>query len=175
MIKQKCCLKKYMQDSIFSLICSFSILQQDEHPSSPKSLPPVLMFECVIFLSNLKSIPQEQFHLVKENLKVLSFLQKWSHNLKNGKQRRVVEEMPLRSNFFNDLFFFNASTRWTQPSSPSLLFPVWCWNPILPLFPSNPKSIPQEQFHLVKENRKLISFLQKWLNNLKNGKQRSIV
>ena len=44
----------------------------------------------------------------------------------NGQKRKSVGIHPM-FNFFNDLFFFNPSTRWTHPSSPKLLSSVWCW------------------------------------------------
>ena len=43
----------------------------------------------------------------------------------------LFDEILSRFNISNVLFFFNPSTRWTQPSSPKLLLPVWCWNATL--------------------------------------------
>jgi len=128
------CLKKYLEVSIFSMTCSFSILQQDEHNLHPQIC-------CILFDFDI----QISFFSFKPKSNSSRTIPSWERKVENGfipsevisqpeKWSTVVvvafKEILSRFNFFNDLFFFNPSTRWTQPSSPNLLNAVWCWNEI---------------------------------------------
>jgi len=105
------------------MICSFSILQQDEHNLHPQIRCILLDVEmqCLFFLSNPNPIPQEQFHLGKENWKVISFLQMRFHTLFKNEMKDNSIECTSHCNFL-DFSIVSFPQQLREGQRPE----VWC-------------------------------------------------
>ena len=126
---KKCCLKKYFQDSIFSMIYSFSILQQDK-----ESLLSQFLYLLFVEMKYFFFFFQTQF----QNLKNNSFLRKktgnWFHSLRSDSTILRVSSSKIilfegilsMVQDFNDLFFFQSYHQLSEAVITNLVVSCFC-------------------------------------------------